>query len=227
MAPLLEHLLLQTAPEWELLLQEEEAQWRNRRASRRGAKGKPVKPLYTTLDALNSLDYFGRKAELGKPIELSAGIRATFFEAGHILGSAGVLLELDDGERQRRVVFSGDLGYGGRPILRDPAPRPDADIVVMETTYGDRLHRGWKETWAELGEVRLRRQDPQGARDALEQACLLDAKLVVSRVNLSIACAALGDEEAARAALEQAEHLDPDHPLVLEQKRNLRSGSQP
>jgi tetratricopeptide (TPR) repeat protein len=96
-------------------------------------------------------------------------------------------------------------------------------ILVMATAREDADGLAW----AELGEIRLRRQDAQGARDALEQACLLDAKLIVSRVNLSIACSALGDHEAAQAAIDQAERLDPDHPLVKQQKRNLRLGNQP
>jgi tetratricopeptide (TPR) repeat protein len=91
-------------------------------------------------------------------------------------------------------------------------------ILVMATAREDADALAW----AELGEVRLRRQDAQGARDALEQACLLDAKLIVSRVNLSIACSSLGDDVAAQAAIDQAERLEPDHPLVKEQKRNLR-----
>jgi metallo-beta-lactamase family protein len=134
-------------------LHEEEAEWQNRRAKRRGAHQEEVAPLYTTLDALNSLDFFGRKASYGKPIQLSGNVRATFVEAGHILGSASVLLELSDAGRERRVLFSGDLGYSGRPILRDPAPRPAADIVVMETTYGDRTHKALEPSIEELYEA--------------------------------------------------------------------------
>ena len=81
--------------------------------------------------------------------------------------------------------------------------------------------------WAELGEVRLRRQDPTGAREALERACALDQELVISRVNLSIACTALGDAPAARAALDEAIRLAPDHPLVQEQQRILDAAGQP
>ena len=81
--------------------------------------------------------------------------------------------------------------------------------------------------WAELGEVRLRRQDHAGAREALERACDLDPELVVSRVNLSIAYEALGDGPAARVALEEAARLAPDHPLVQEQKRALEAGGPP
>ena len=76
-----------------------------------------------------------------EPLQLSPGIRATFLDAGHILGSASILLELEEDGRAHRLLFSGDLGYSGRAILRDPATPPAVDTVVMESTYGDRLHK--------------------------------------------------------------------------------------
>ena len=121
-------------------IQEEEAAHRARRAERKHKKD-PIGPLYTALDALDSCDQFGRMAQYAKPIDLAPGVRATFLDAGHILGSASVLLELAEKGRRRRVLFSGDLGSAGRPILRDPTPPPTVDDVVMETTYGDRLHK--------------------------------------------------------------------------------------
>lgn len=122
-------------------IQEEEARYRNYKASRRKNREAPAEPLYDTLDALNSLDAFVDIASFAQPHELCPGIRTTFYDAGHILGSACILLEMEEGGRQRRVLFSGDLGYDGRAILPDPAPPPQADIVVMESTYGDRLHK--------------------------------------------------------------------------------------
>lgn len=122
-------------------LQEEEARYRNRRAQRRGQRRQVTTPLYTVLDALNSLEYFGRTAQYNQTLQLIPGIQATFIDAGHILGSASIVLQLKEGGRQRRVLFSGDLGYNDRPILRDPEPPPSVDIVVMETTYGDRQHK--------------------------------------------------------------------------------------
>jgi len=121
-------------------LQEEEARYRNRRARRRGRVADSV-PLYTTLDALNALEYFGRTAQYMQVLELSPDIQVTFLDAGHILGSASVFLQLREGSREHRILFSGDLGVGGRPILRDPATPPVVDSVVMETTYGDRQHK--------------------------------------------------------------------------------------
>ena len=104
----------------------------------RGGRAAEVTPLYTTLDALNALDFFGRVASYGETLQLCDGIRVTFHDAGHILGSASVLLELQGGPR---LLFSGDLGYSGRVILRDPNPPGGVDVVVMETTYGDRSHK--------------------------------------------------------------------------------------
>ncbi len=131
-------------------LQEEEAEWRSRRRSRHGRRGGRAGPLYTVLDALGALDFLGRKAEYGKALALAPGLRATFLDAGHILGSACVLLELREDGRRRRLLFSGDLGSSGRAILRDPTPPPHADAVVMETTYGDRLHKPLQPSIEEL-----------------------------------------------------------------------------
>lgn len=109
--------------------------------------------MYTTLDALNSLEYFGRKASYGQPLKIAQGIRATFLDAGHILGSASIGLELEEDGRRHRLLFSGDLGYSGRIILRDPSSPPKVDTVVMETTYGDRLHKQLQPSIEELYEV--------------------------------------------------------------------------
>lgn len=122
-------------------LQEEEARYLNRRAQRRGRTTAAIEPLYTLLDALNALEYFGRVAHYNQPLPLAPGILATFIDAGHILGSASIVLELSEAGRQRRILFSGDLGLSDRPILRDPAMPPAVDVVVMESTYGDRQHK--------------------------------------------------------------------------------------
>jgi Cft2 family RNA processing exonuclease len=127
---------------------EEEAERRPRKGLRH-----PPGPLYGTLDALDGLDRFGRLAAYGTPLEVAPGIRATFLDAGHILGSACILLELRDGDRERRILLSGDLGSSGRPILRDPTPPPEVDAVVMESTYGDRAHRDLEASVEELHEA--------------------------------------------------------------------------
>ncbi|MGN6227142.1 MAG: MBL fold metallo-hydrolase RNA specificity domain-containing protein [Dyella sp.] len=129
-------------------LQEEEA----RRAQRSGRRRDEAAsaPLYTLDDALHALDYFASPVAYGEIVPLAPGVQAQFLDAGHILGSASILLTLDDGEQVRRIVFSGDQGNPGRPLLRDPVPAPAADYVVMETTYGNRPHRSLPDTVDEL-----------------------------------------------------------------------------
>ncbi len=129
-------------------LQEEDARARTRKAARRGDTDS--KPLYSTTDALHCLDYFGRTATYGEPIALAPGMRATFIDAGHILGSACIFLELEENGQRRSVLFSGDLGNPGHPLLRGPVTPPKADAVVMETTYGDRLHKSLDASVEEL-----------------------------------------------------------------------------
>jgi len=121
-------------------LQEEEARSNSYRP-RHGADNKPAEPLFTVADTLTSLESFKRSAVYGQPTDLAQGIRATFVDAGHILGSASILLELTEAGHSLRLLFSGDLGNAGHPLLLTPAPPPRADVVVIETTYGDRLHK--------------------------------------------------------------------------------------
>lgn len=134
-------------------LQEEEARYQSRKKARHGHQNKNDTPLYSVLDALNSTEHFGRSAQYGQPVELVPGIRATFIDAGHILGSACIHLELEGHGHRRSVLFSGDLGNAERPFLRSPTTPPKADVVVMETTYGDRLHKALKPSVEELYEA--------------------------------------------------------------------------
>ena len=122
-------------------LQEEDARYRARIAARGSSAGHAIAPLYSVLDALNSFDHFGRIAAYDEPIEVADGMRATFIDAGHILGSASIYLQLTESSQQSTVLFSGDLGKYGGPLLGDPAKPPAVASVVMETTYGDRLHK--------------------------------------------------------------------------------------
>lgn len=140
--------IVTTAPSRELLrlvlldaahVHEEDARRRARHMPHKDALA-PT-PLYTIVDALRTMDFLGLTAPYGVPLQLAPGIAATFLEAGHILGSAAILLELAEGGTRRRVLFSGDLGNVGRPLLRAAAPPPPVDAVVMESTYGDRRHR--------------------------------------------------------------------------------------
>ena len=130
-------------------LQEEEARRHNRRSHRHGHRGEDG-PLYTLLDAFDALDRFGRTAGYNETVSLGGGLSATFTDAAHILGSANILLEAREGGAATRVLFSGDIGSSGSPLLGQPAPPPAADYVVMETTYGDRAHRSYAGSVAEF-----------------------------------------------------------------------------
>ncbi|WP_323772336.1 MBL fold metallo-hydrolase [Antarctobacter sp.] len=132
-------------------IQEEDAKHQARYQRQRGRKALPG--LYGIPDALRAMDAFGRVARLDDPIDLGRDIRATFIEAGHILGSASVVVEAGTGRDTRRIVFSGDLGNGGRSVLPDPATPPEADYVVIESTYGDRAHRSFEASRTELIEA--------------------------------------------------------------------------
>ena len=121
-------------------LQEEEADYRNRHKL---TKHDPALPLYTERDAYDALDLLKPLPNTGEPFKVAPGIQASFRVAGHILGSSLVLLELDQaGEdgKGRRVLFSGDLGHYDQPIIRDPVAPPACDYLLVESTYGDRLH---------------------------------------------------------------------------------------
>ncbi len=130
-------------------LAEEEARRLTHKHRLRGESRK-VEPIYGVLDVFDTFDRFGRRADYNRPLRIAPGIRATFVDAGHILGSACILLHVREGGRRLKVLFSGDLGNRGRPILRDPATPPRADVVVMETTYGDRRHKPLPPSVAEL-----------------------------------------------------------------------------
>ena len=130
-------------------LQEEETRRRRRHRNRRGGNGDDG-ALYDTLDAFNAFDRFGRTARYRTPLDLGSGLTATFLDAGHILGSAGILLETAEQGRRRRVFFSGDIGPSDGPLLRPDTPPADLDVLVMETTYGDRDHRSRAASVAEF-----------------------------------------------------------------------------
>ncbi len=129
-------------------IQEREAEWRNRRRKRRGGR-KEAPPLYTEADAQAALSRLS-PVGYGETVAPAPGIRAAFRDAGHILGSAILEVRVPDGGRERTLVFTGDIGHRGLPIVRDPAPVEQADVVVMESTYGNRLHKGMGETVEEF-----------------------------------------------------------------------------
>ncbi|MCI2061836.1 MAG: MBL fold metallo-hydrolase [Eubacteriaceae bacterium] len=118
-------------------IHEKEAEWQNRKNER---AGRPlVEPLYTFNDAVDCLKYI-QPVLYDQLIDINDDMKIVFNDAGHILGSAITELWTDEGGKVTKLVFSGDLGATGRPILRDPTIIKKADYVIMETTYGNRLH---------------------------------------------------------------------------------------
>jgi metallo-beta-lactamase family protein len=128
-------------------IQEMESEWRSRKNRRSGAE--ETSPLYTVKDAEHSLHYF-HPVRYGEMVPLADGVKARFQDAGHILGSAMIELWVEDGGRERKLVFSGDIGSPDQPIIRDPSFIEQGDIVWIESTYGNRLHKSREETVEEL-----------------------------------------------------------------------------
>lgn len=131
-------------------LNEKDAEWENRKRERKGLA--PVEPLYTRADAEDCLRVFSSVA-YRESKEITPGLTLKFHDAGHILGSAIVELTYVDHGITRTLVFSGDLGGRDAPVMDPPVKLPHADMVIMESTYGDRLHRPFAETLAELAGV--------------------------------------------------------------------------
>ena len=134
-------------------IQQTDAERESRKAVRRGEA--PVEPLYTMQDVEDTL-------KLVKPVlydqlfSLNDQMKACFNEAGHILGSAITEIWVEEEGKAKKIVYTGDIGMSDRPILRDPKIIKKADYVIMESTYGDRLHEGNKESLEELIQVIVR-----------------------------------------------------------------------
>lgn len=116
---------------------------------RRRAGEDPVEPIYAP-DDVPAIRGLTREIQVGEKIDIAPGIIARFFEAGHMLGSTSVELTVQEDGRTKTVVFSGDLGPADRPVLKDFATVPNADLVFLESTYGDRTHRPYADTVAEF-----------------------------------------------------------------------------
>jgi metallo-beta-lactamase family protein len=130
-------------------IQEEDAQYLNRKRERGEPKVEPLYDgthVYQTLLRLKSVPY-------DKPTAVGRGLEATFVDAGHLLGSAMIRLRIDGPGGDRRLTFTGDLGRPGTPILRDPAAVPPAELLISESTYGGHTHEPVEETAEQLGEV--------------------------------------------------------------------------
>jgi metallo-beta-lactamase family protein len=128
-------------------LNEKDAEWENKRRDRKGQAS--IEPLYTREEAEVCAKYFNGVG-YDEVTEIVPGLSLRFHDAGHILGSAIVELNYSSRNQHRKLVFSGDLGYRDAPVMNSPTQIPSADAVLMESTYGDRLHRPFAETMAEL-----------------------------------------------------------------------------
>jgi len=128
-------------------IQKDDAAYLSKHRAKKGLP--PVEPLYTATDAEKAVRQF---VTLGydRPLPISDGVTVTFRDAGHILGSAQVVLDVQEGGRKFRYLFSGDVGRGGDDILRDPQPVENVDFLQIEATYGGRVHTLKTEAGAEL-----------------------------------------------------------------------------
>lgn len=137
-------------------IQEKDAEF----LARRGKAA--IEPLYSLRHSTRTIELM-TGVPYRREFEVVPGVRATFIDAGHILGSASVVLDLAEGNSVRRLVFSGDIGRSGLPIIRDPEPPEGADVVVMESTYGNRTHESADGARARLAEV-IRETASRGGR---------------------------------------------------------------
>jgi len=139
-------------------INEKEAEWENRKRERKGLA--PVAPLYSRRDAERAMRSF---VSIGydEQQEIVPGVTLRLLDAGHILGSSIVALDLEEEGKHCRLVFSGDLGHSGAAIMHDPRVLTAADLVLLESTYGDRPHRSSAETLEEMAAV-LREADAAG-----------------------------------------------------------------
>ena len=118
-------------------IQESEAQWRTRKAERAGERA--VEPVYDTNDAAAALRLL-RPCQYNAAVQAAEGIIIRMTDIGHLLGSAAIEMWLTEGQQTRKIVFSGDVGNVNQPLLRDPQPVAETEYLVIESTYGDRLH---------------------------------------------------------------------------------------
>ena len=133
----------------------EEFVWKKRRLTRAGIK--VMEPLFSLEDVYYSLELFGPAVPYGKKVGLAPGIDLTFHlnDAGHVLGSSQIVIEYRDRRGQKKkLLYTGDLGDGGRPLVSDPTPpEKDVDVLIMESTYGDRDHKSYESSVQELEEA--------------------------------------------------------------------------
>jgi metallo-beta-lactamase family protein len=133
-------------------IQAQDAAYINRKIAKNGADMQPVEPLYDQKDVVGTLELMV-SVPYHRPQQIADGVTLTYYDAGHVLGSAMVALDVDVVGEQRRLVFSGDLGRRNMPLLRDPEVPPGASCLLMESTYGDRTHDPIEQMEDELHDV--------------------------------------------------------------------------
>lgn len=134
-------------------LQEEDAEYKKKRHKKEKRKSpRKVAPLYTVADAEACFPHF-HDVKYKVPVQIKPGVEATFCDAGHVLGSSIIKVKVSQNGESRTVLFSGDIGRPHRPIVRDPSLVDEADYVLVESTYGDRVHKGPEDTKQLIGEV--------------------------------------------------------------------------
>ena len=158
-------------------IQESDARFFNKQVDRGFVEGDRVEPLYTEADALRSLERFVA-IPYHRTFEVATGVRVTFFDAGHVLGSAISALDIDEGGVTRRLVFTGDLGRNNMPILRDPEVVHGADVLITESTYGDRLHDPIAKMDADLADT-IKRTFARGGKVIIPAFALERAQEIV------------------------------------------------
>ncbi len=144
-------------------IQEADAEYVNRKRARRGEP--PVDPLYTIADAEHVQTHF-RAVDYSQPFEPVPGVTVRFLDAGHILGSAGIVLDIDEHGQKFRLWFSGDIGRRDLPLMNDPVLPENADYLIMESTYGDKSHDDPEEAYIEL-------------RDSVKRAIERSGKVII------------------------------------------------
>ncbi len=131
-------------------IQESDIQYVNKKRARRGEP--PMEPLYTYEDAEMACDLL-RPVKYNQQIEVAKGVTATFVDSGHILGSASIVLNINENGKVKRLWFSGDIGRDGLPLLKDPIMPSNADYMIMESTYGDKTHSDPEQAFLEFRDV--------------------------------------------------------------------------
>jgi metallo-beta-lactamase family protein len=140
-------------------IQESDVAYLNKKRARKGDP--PLEPLYTAADAAEATRLLEQR-QYDRPFEPVPGVLVTFVDAGHILGSAGVVLDLEENGRKLRLMFSGDIGRRDLPLLRDPVLPQDVDVLIMESTYGDRSHESPEQAFEQFQQVVKRTVDRGG-----------------------------------------------------------------